>query len=315
MMYGYIYLTENLINGKKYIGQHRHETFDEKYYGSGVLLGKAIDKYGKENFKVTLICECFSEEELNAQERLFIEQHDAVKSTEYYNIADGGFNANNLAGKSAEEIADIVARWKTSMNSRSEEEKQKTYEQWIRALNNVSPEEKKIRKQRYSEASRTVQAQRSPEKEKERIQKILQTRQNKSDEEKVITSKKHTAANNKMWAEMTPEKLAERTRKYKETRAKRTELDKQITAQKLSTSLRIARENTPPEEFARRYKKRKETWAAKSAEEKAAFSENCSKRSRGKIWIHNHSSEILIKPEQLDEYVINGYIRGRKNRR
>lgn len=36
-MYGYIYLTTNLINGKKYIGQHASPKFEpDKYIGSGV---------------------------------------------------------------------------------------------------------------------------------------------------------------------------------------------------------------------------------------------------------------------------------------
>lgn len=42
-MYGYIYLTTNLINGKKYIGQHASPVFEpDRYIGSGVILWKAI---------------------------------------------------------------------------------------------------------------------------------------------------------------------------------------------------------------------------------------------------------------------------------
>lgn len=45
-MYGYIYITTNLVNGKKYIGRHKSEVFDESYKGSGLLLSRSIDKYG-----------------------------------------------------------------------------------------------------------------------------------------------------------------------------------------------------------------------------------------------------------------------------
>ena len=50
----YIYLTTNLVNGKKYIGQHNGSIKDD-YLGSGVLLVKAIKKYGKENFKKEIL--------------------------------------------------------------------------------------------------------------------------------------------------------------------------------------------------------------------------------------------------------------------
>ena len=45
----YIYLTTNKTNGKKYIGQHYGE-LDDSYFGSGVIIAKAIKEYGKENF-------------------------------------------------------------------------------------------------------------------------------------------------------------------------------------------------------------------------------------------------------------------------
>lgn len=89
-MYGYIYETTNLINNKKYIGQHRSETFDESYAGSGILLLKAIQKYGKENFSTRILQECESDSELNELEKYYIKLFDAVNSNEYYNIANGG---------------------------------------------------------------------------------------------------------------------------------------------------------------------------------------------------------------------------------
>ena len=43
-MYGYVYETINLINGKKYIGKHVSNSFDSNYYGSGKNLIKAFNK-------------------------------------------------------------------------------------------------------------------------------------------------------------------------------------------------------------------------------------------------------------------------------
>lgn len=48
----YIYITTNLLNGKKYIGK-RHclcEISNDNYLGSGKVLKNAIRKYGKNNF-------------------------------------------------------------------------------------------------------------------------------------------------------------------------------------------------------------------------------------------------------------------------
>lgn len=49
-MFGYIYETTNLINGKKYIGQKTSRVFlKEEYLGSGKGIKLAIDKYGLNN--------------------------------------------------------------------------------------------------------------------------------------------------------------------------------------------------------------------------------------------------------------------------
>lgn len=89
-MYGYIYLTTNLINGKKYIGKHVSSQFDPEYKGSGIYLKRAVEKYGKENFTTKIIRECYSLEELNKAEIEEIALNDAISSEEYYNLSGGG---------------------------------------------------------------------------------------------------------------------------------------------------------------------------------------------------------------------------------
>lgn len=54
-MIGYVYLTTNSINDKKYTGMHRKNYFDENYKGSGKILRYAINKYGWENFKTEVL--------------------------------------------------------------------------------------------------------------------------------------------------------------------------------------------------------------------------------------------------------------------
>lgn len=89
-MYGFIYETTNLINGKKYIGKKQYTENWKNYLGSGILLKKAIDKYGKENFIKVILCECENIEELNKKEIFFIDLYNATSNPLYYNLAEGG---------------------------------------------------------------------------------------------------------------------------------------------------------------------------------------------------------------------------------
>lgn len=92
-VYGYIYITENLVNGKKYIGKHKccENSRDDKYYlGSGKYLKLAIKKYGRKSFKLSILEYCFSPEELNEKEISWIEKYNAMKDPNFYNIASGG---------------------------------------------------------------------------------------------------------------------------------------------------------------------------------------------------------------------------------
>lgn len=88
-MYGYIYLTTNKVNGKKYIGQHKGG-FDPNYIGSGTILWDAIRKYGRENFYPTSLMVCKTKEELNDMEIFFINTFNAVESEDFYNVVNGG---------------------------------------------------------------------------------------------------------------------------------------------------------------------------------------------------------------------------------
>lgn len=63
--YGFVYMTTNLINGKRYIGQRKYYGKHQDYLGSGHLLRRAVEKYGKENFSRVILEECSSREQLN----------------------------------------------------------------------------------------------------------------------------------------------------------------------------------------------------------------------------------------------------------
>jgi len=81
-----IYLTENLINGKKYIGKDSKN--NPAYLGSGKYLLKAIKKYGRVNFKKTILEHCKSIEDLNSKEIYWLQKYNCVDDKMYYNMTD-----------------------------------------------------------------------------------------------------------------------------------------------------------------------------------------------------------------------------------
>jgi group I intron endonuclease len=88
-MIGFVYLTTNKINGKKYIGMSRR-TEVEDYFGSGRLIRLAIKKYGRENFSREILQECETFEELCEAEKEWINRYNAVHDPQFYNLANGG---------------------------------------------------------------------------------------------------------------------------------------------------------------------------------------------------------------------------------
>lgn len=90
----FIYLTTNLINGKRYIGQHTTNNLQDDYLGSGTLILKAIEKYGKENFQREILCYCETQEELDQKEAEFIQFYNAIEDESFYNLREGGLGGD-----------------------------------------------------------------------------------------------------------------------------------------------------------------------------------------------------------------------------
>jgi group I intron endonuclease len=86
-----IYKTTNLINGKWYIGQDSRDL--PGYFGGGVLLKKAVKKYGRINFKKETLERLppgSTKDDLNKAEREWIAKTNAVERSDSYNIDFGG---------------------------------------------------------------------------------------------------------------------------------------------------------------------------------------------------------------------------------
>jgi group I intron endonuclease len=100
-LYGFVYMTENLVNGKRYIGQRSYQKKGwEDYLGSGKLLKIAIRKYGVSSFVRTILFQAESKEQLDLAERRLIAEHNAVENRMFYNLVPGGHGCSfGFAGK------------------------------------------------------------------------------------------------------------------------------------------------------------------------------------------------------------------------
>ena len=140
--FGFVYITTNLVNGKRYIGQKQFDSERgnwRNYFGSGVALKNAIKKYGKENFKKNIVSFAFSQEELNKQEQFLINFLDAVNSDNYYNLSNGQYDSpwNSFSDEKKKEIIKKV-KDNSFWNTATEEEK-KLMKEKIKKCGELNP--------------------------------------------------------------------------------------------------------------------------------------------------------------------------------
>ena len=113
-MYGVVYLIWNKVNGKRYVGQTIHPLkarFNEHAAKrNNAPLGKAIKKYGRENFYCGVIKTCESKEELDYWEKYYIAVLHC-KAPYGYNLADGGEGATGCS-RTPEQRAKLSAIYK-----------------------------------------------------------------------------------------------------------------------------------------------------------------------------------------------------------
>lgn len=107
-----IYLTTNLINGKKYIGKDINN--NPKYLGSGSILKKAIKKYGKENFKKEILECCSSKEELWQREEYWLKFYDVESNPLFYNRTNKAYGNSGQTQDGKRKISESRKGWTPS---------------------------------------------------------------------------------------------------------------------------------------------------------------------------------------------------------
>lgn len=114
--YGCIYMTINLVNGKRYIGKQAfsRNIDPNSYYGSGKLLRLAIDKYGLQYFTKLILVYANDREQLARFEKDFIKLYNADTNDGFYNITPGGEGGNG----SGLTNPDSLAKWHNTIRSK-----------------------------------------------------------------------------------------------------------------------------------------------------------------------------------------------------
>ena len=99
----YVYVIVNKINLKLYFGSHSWdgEGLDPDYYGSGKLIKRAVNKYGKDNFIVYPIQFYNTVEECRKAEEELLTKYDVANNIYCYNIknASVGWTSEDMKGK------------------------------------------------------------------------------------------------------------------------------------------------------------------------------------------------------------------------
>ena len=138
-----VYRVTNLINGKIYIGQ-TIRTFNKRYGGAGIgaermkgyyeipgngknpHLYNSLVKYGTDNFKIDILCQCKTVEELNREEEYYIDLYDSTNQEKGYNKQKGGDNRRRAFDWRIERLldgSDLDFFTKLTSNKQIEEDK------------------------------------------------------------------------------------------------------------------------------------------------------------------------------------------------
>lgn len=94
-MFFVIYKITNLITNKFYIGKHQTKNLNDNYFGSGILLKRAIEKYGIDNFTKEILEVYDQEWKMNLAERILIVPDIEIS----YNLCEGGKGGWNYVNR------------------------------------------------------------------------------------------------------------------------------------------------------------------------------------------------------------------------
>ncbi len=144
-----VYRVTNTLNGKFYIGAHEGVP-DDGYMGSGRLVKRAIQKYGRNSFEKTILQECSTREEMFAYERQLVTA-ELVGRNDTYNACVGGYGGPRPGS------GNLTGRKPNLGHKHSPEARQKmSLSQLARFANQTTEEREKMRQCKRGKASHTT---------------------------------------------------------------------------------------------------------------------------------------------------------------
>lgn len=125
--YGFVYITQNLIDGKMYIGKRKFSEKWKIYLGSGKYLKRAVKKYGKENFIKQIIFLGKTKEDVTEKEIEIIKKYNAVNNENFYNISKGGDGGWQMDGFTEEQLLSYKKNMSHIIKERYKDEEYKEF--------------------------------------------------------------------------------------------------------------------------------------------------------------------------------------------
>jgi len=142
----FIYVVENLINNKAYVGQTMDPEFRWKKHKKASLdcpyLHRAIRKYGRKSFDFSIIQRCETLDEANTQESYWIRTL-ATLSPDGYNLKEGGLGGgpDSLETRKKKSLSKLGERNSFYGRKHSEESKKKISVSKLGKKVNLTPED------------------------------------------------------------------------------------------------------------------------------------------------------------------------------
>jgi len=97
-----VYVTTNIMNNKQYVGQSNSKSV--YYLGSGILIKKAINKYGRNSFEKIIVYESDLQDEIDSVEQQIIHMLNTF-DPKGYNLDCGGKSSPKMSRQTKQKLS------------------------------------------------------------------------------------------------------------------------------------------------------------------------------------------------------------------